>query len=477
MGRGIPWSLAAQIASRAITLLTTIVLARLLVPADFGVVALAVLALTALNVLSDLGLTGVLVVRQDLDRRAQGTLLTLLVGAGAIAAVLLVALAPLIADLFRESRVTDILRALAALALISGVAWFYDMLLQRELEFRKRFQAHMVRNLAYAVVAIGLAVLGGGAWSLVGGQLVGTLAVTLALVWLAPYRIRPAFDRATAASSLRDGRGFLVQAGATTVQDNLHFLVVGRTLGAAPLGAYSMAYRLSELPQVALAEPVARVTFPGFARMRHGGDDVAPGFLRTLTVVALITLPLGMILSAAADPFTRAVLGDQWLPMIGPLSVLGVWSGLRCLEAILGWFLNAMGQAGRSGAISAMLLVPLAPALVAGAAIADATGVAWVVLLHLTVTLVLQSAVAHRHLGVAVRRQWHALRPLVLPAVTCWGLTRLVATLTEGLAAGLTLASAGAAGVAVYVLMIRVGAPELLRTVVDYARTLRRSKS
>lgn len=470
VARGIPWSLAAQVMTRSITLLTTIVLARLLVPADFGLVALAVLALAALNVLSDLGLTSVLVVRQDLDRRGQGTLLTLLLVAGAVCAVTLAVLAPMLADLFREPRLTDVLRALSAVAFISGVSWFYDMLLQRELEFRKRFMAQLARNVTYAGVAVTMAVVGAGVWSLVVGQLAAALVVSVVLVWLAPYRVRPAMDPVAARSTLKDGRGFLLQAAATTVQDNVDFLVVGRTLGVAPLGVYSMAYRLGELPYAGVADPVARVTFPAFARMRHEGQDVSSGFLRTLRTVALITLPLGMLLSGAADPFTRAVLGDKWLPMIGPLAIMGLWAALRSLETILGWFLNALGQAGRSGRISVVLLVPLVPALFLAASTGGVSGVAWTVLGHLTITLLLQSRVAHRHLGVSAPRQWRALRPLVLPAAGCWGAARLAAVLTEELPSAAGLAASGAAGIVAYVLLVRLCAPELLASTLNEAR-------
>ena len=470
VARGIPWSLAAQAASRVITLLTTIVLARLLVPADFGLVALAMLALTTINVLSDLGLTGVLVVRQDLDRRGQGTLLTLLLLAGAVCALLLAALAPLVADFFAEPRLADVLRALAALTLISGLSWFYDMLLQRELEFRKRFVAQLVRNCTYAVVAIALAVAGAGVWSLVVGQLVAAVVVTVALLALAPYRVPPTFDRGSARSTLRDGRGFLLQAAATTVQDRLDVLVIGRALGVERVGTYSMAYRLGELPYTAVADPIARVTFPAFARMRHEGRDVGPGYLKGLQTVALATWPIGLLLSGAAEPFTRAVLGEKWLPMIGPLAVLGVWASLRALETTLGWFLNATGQAGRSGRISAGLLLPFAAALVAGAEIGGTTGVAWAVLAHLVTTLALQARVAQRRLGLGIRRQWHALRPLVAPAAGCWGAARGVAVAADALPPALALAASAGAGAAAYLVLLRVLAPAVLRTARDQVR-------
>jgi lipopolysaccharide exporter len=467
-----PWSLGGIAISRALTLLTTVILARLLTPEDFGVVALAMLALTVVNVFSDVGLTSVLVVRQDFDRRAQGTVLTMLLVSGAFFSAVLFALAPVAADVFDASRLTDVLRALAVLSFLSGFYWFYDMLLQRELAFRSRFISQISRTVAYAVGAIVLAVLGAGVWSLVVGQLAGAVVLSVVLLALAPYRVRPTFERPVAATALHEGQGFLLQAGATTVQDNVDFLVVGRALGAEPLGAYSMAYRLSEVPYASIADPIARVNFPAFARMRHAGQDATPAYLRALKLVALVTWPLGMILSGAADPFTRAILGDKWLAMIGPLGVLGIWAAVRATETTVGWFVNAVGEARRSGRLSIALLVPFLPALVAGAELGGTTGVAWVVLGHLAVTIALLAVLIHRRLDVSLRRQAAALRSLVIPAVGCWATARLCSQPTAELAAGAALAIAVIAAAAVYLVLVLATDRELLGVA---ARELRRA--
>lgn len=466
----LPWSLGGYALSRAVGLLTTVVLARLLSPEDFGVLALAMLALAVANVFSDGGLTSVLIVRQDFGRRAQGTVLTMLLASGAVFSALLFALAPLAADLFREPQLGGVLRALAILSFVSGLYWFYDMLLQRELEFRSRFMAQMARTVSYAGAAILLAALGAGVWSLVAGQLAGAVVVSVVLLWVAPYRVRPAFERSVARTALQEGQGFLLQAGSTTVRDNLAFAVVGGTLGAGPLGAYSMAYRLGEVPYATIADPIARVSFSVFARKRHAGEDVAPGFLRVLQLVTLVTWPLGLILSGAADPFTRALLGDAWLAMIGPLSVLGIWAAVRAMETTVIWFLNAVGQAGRSGRISTVLLVPLVPALIAGAALGGISGVAWVVLTYQVVTLLLLATLSHRHLGVSLRRQGLALRSLAIPAAGCWAAARLSAEATADLPSGASLTLAVIAAATAYLILVSLIDQALLRTAVHELR-------
>jgi len=476
--RGVPWALGGYAGNSAITLLSAVVLARLLTPADFGLVALAIIAVAALNILSDLGLTSTLVVRQDFDRRAQGTVLTLLLVMGVAVSLLLVLLAPLAAELFDQPRLTGVLRALAALAAVSGFYWFYDMVVQRELQFRKRFTAQLARNLGYATVALSLAALGAGVWSLVAGQLAGAVVYSVALVWVAPYHVVPSFERSVARSALASGRGFMVQAGATTVEANLDYLVVGRVLGVAELGAYSMAYRLGEVPYAAIADPIARVTFPAFARMRHAGEDVGAAFLRSLRLVCLLSWPLGLILSAAADPFTRAIFGERWLAMVAPLSVLGIWAALRPLETMVGWLLNALGQAGRNAKITTLLLVPLVGALVVAAKLGGLTAVACVVLAHLTLVIGAQVWVSQRHLELSALAQWRAVRALLPAAASCWLATHLAVYATGAMAAGLTLAIATAVGVTTYLALIAVTDRALLHTTVsDIRRSLGRGQS
>jgi O-antigen/teichoic acid export membrane protein len=171
MIRGIPWTLLSYAFSKLVTVLSMVVLARLLVPDDFGIVALATLAVQIFNVLGTFGLSGVLVVRQDLDRRGMGTILTLMLAFGALVALVLAALSPVIADLFDEPRLTGVLAALSTMVFLAGFVWFYETLMQRELEFRKRFMSLMVQSLVYASLAISLAALGAGVWSLVVGQI------------------------------------------------------------------------------------------------------------------------------------------------------------------------------------------------------------------------------------------------------------------------------------------------------------------
>jgi PST family polysaccharide transporter len=459
--RGVPWTLLSYGVNRAVLVLTTVGLARILHPDDYGLVALATVALTFLALVKDLGLGGTLIVRGDLDADARGTVLTLMVASGMLLAVVATACAPLLAEWFDEPRLTGVLTALSSMLLIGGFSGFYEALMQREMQFRGRFFALLAQALAIAVVSFGLAIAGAGVWSLVVGQISGLVVFSVALYVLAPERVRPRFRWDAARDTIRTGSGFLVQSGTVFLRQNADYVVVGHAFGSATLGTYSMAYRLGDLPYQAVADPVARVTFPTFARLQERGGDVSEPFGKVVRLVALVTIPLGAGLSALAEPFTLAIFGDAWTQMIGILAVLGLWAAVRPTEATLAWLANSLGRAGVAGLISTLILLPLLPALVLAATYAGPVAIAWVVLGDTVLSLVLLLILLQRHELVSIRTTAAAVWPAVVAGVPLWVAARLVSE--SGLPPASALLLGVAVGALVYVATLAALGRSILR--------------
>ncbi len=467
---GVRWTLLTYAVGKVITLSSTVILARILNPADFGVVMLAFVAINVVGLFGDLGLGATLVVRQDLDRRGTGTVLTLLVASGAVLSALLVAAAPFLGDAFDEHRLGGVLVALAPLTVLGSVNWFYQWLLQRELEFRTRFFGYLAQSLVYGAVAVTAAVLGAGVWSIVAGHFVGNLAMTAVFLLASRTRVRPAFDRSIIRGLLASSRGFLLQSTSTLLQQNADYVAVGHTLGSTPLGLYSMAYRLSELPHLAVADPVARVTFPGFARMRGRGEDVTGVHLRTVRMVALVTAPIAAVLSAAASPFIRLVYGPRWLPMIGALSVLALWGAVKSVQVTVEAVLNASDGADEAGLIALGVLVVQTPALFIAAATGGLVAVAWVLLAGVCVSVLALVARVGRRLGAGFRAHAGAVGPVVVAATAAWVAARLTSLALRSTPALVALVVAVFAGSAVYVAVVSALAPGAIRRSFDQMR-------
>jgi O-antigen/teichoic acid export membrane protein len=366
--------------------------------------------------------------------------------------------------------------ALCASTAIAGWSWFYDPLLRREFEFGRRFASLVTSAVCFAVVGIGTAVAGLGVWSLVLAQLANVLTLSLMQVILAPLRVRPCFDRAAARAALQSGRGFLTQTVAGFFSQNAASIVVAKVLGATQLGLFSRIYYLAELPYKAIAEPVAQVTFPAFARMRARGEQVERPFLSAMRLVALVSCPLGVILSAAAAPVVQVVYGDQWLAIIGPLGLLGIWATIRPVQLTIGWLLNSTGHAGVMGRIALGMLCVSVPALVLACHLDGLRGAVIVLLATQAFGGSVQAGLAHRRVGVPVRRQFAAVAPILLACGAMWVVTRVVSDASSQMAAPATLALAAGAGLIAYLAVIATTAPDVLKTTAgQLGRILRRT--
>ncbi|MDQ3569399.1 MAG: lipopolysaccharide biosynthesis protein [Actinomycetota bacterium] len=474
--RGAPWSLLSYGATRSILLLNTIVLARLLQPSDFGVLALATLAVGAFGFIGELGLGSAFTIRQDLDRRAQGTVLSLMLIGGGLSAGVVAGVSALAVGVFGEPRLGPVLAALSVTLLINGFTWFYEQVLTRELEFRRRFVALMAQAVTNLVTAVSLAVLGAGIWSLVVGQLAGMAAQGVTQLRLSPYRVRLTWDWKVAREMIAAGRGFMALGGLTFVRQNLDYIAVARVLGSRSLGYYSMAYRLSELPAAGIAGPIAAVTFPAFARMRSREEDVTKPFLKTLRFVAFVTAPVGLGLSAASEAFVLTVFGNRWTPMIGALTVLGLWAVLRPLQLTYSWFLNAAGQPGTSAVLMAVSLGLLGPGTFFFAAL-GIEAVAWVMLGEAVITLALHMWVVG-YSGVPVKAQASALWPIAVAIPMGWLGTWGVARLTADLLPLVSLLLSLAALAVTYTMVVAVVNPSTIREGLQLAaRTMGRGGS
>jgi PST family polysaccharide transporter len=418
--RGVSWTMLAYSGSKVLGFVSTVVVARLLLPRDFGIMALAVMATSFLSWFGDFGFSRSLVLRRDLNQRGQGTLLTLIVLSSVGATLLCAALSPLAGIVFNSPRLTPVVAVLGVTLIPAGVGAFYEGLLERELEFRRRFVAYGLQSMTSAATSIGLALAGAGVWSLVGGQLLGFVVFAVTLGALAPYQVRPRFDRPLAGDLLQTSRGFLYQGLANFLRINLDNVTVARVFGATLLGYYSMAWRFADLSWTAIAAPASRITFTAFTRAHARNEDIRPAVLSSLRVVAVAAIPFGLLLSAAAEPLTLGLLGRKWLAMVGPLWILGLWAGLRPIDSLLSWVLNAIDRAGLVSRISVSILIPLVPALILAAELGSLTTVALAVLADLLFSIATLAYFVRRELGLSFRDMWTTLRPMLLAAPATW---------------------------------------------------------
>lgn len=410
--RGMFWAYGSFIGVRFASVLTTAALARLLVPKDFGLIALATTFITFLDMLQGLGVGEALVIAERVEDEAD-TAFIVSSGVGIVLCAIAAALGPAAAALFHQPQLIAIMPALGATFFISGLgATHYSIAMQR-IDFRSRTIAELADAIARGVVGVALALAGAGVWALIAGYLAGTAAMS-AIVWrLVDYR--PAFRvqgrhlrRLLGFGSALTGVGIM---GAFINQfDNA---VVGRVLGATQLGFYSIANRLPYLFIISLAAATGQVLFPAFARLQ--GEDMVRGFLTSLRYTALVALPLTAVLVTLAEPLTIAAFGPRWRPAITATQVLCIWALMSPVSMVCG---NAFKSRGR-GRLLLALAVPQAVALIAGSLLLVNQGivaVAWVQAAIAVAAQLVTLAIACRMFTVTLPRLLAAVGPPILAA-------------------------------------------------------------
>ena len=413
--RGVPWTVVSFALSRGTQLIGTIVIARLVPPAQIGVVLTGLVVVNTFNLLADNGLSISLVVREERDDRLIGTVLTLMVGFALCGVAIASALAQPISDLFGSPKLADVLPLLSLTIITSTIIWLITNLLQREMLWRERFAGQFALAAGYVAVAVPCAVLGAGLWSMVAGQLAAGVLAT-AVLWKAyPFVLRPRFDRRLARQALGESRSFVSQSMSSFMIENLHYIAVSAILGSESMALYSMSCRLTELPNKAVAGPVSEAAFPAYVRLREEPERRAATLATSLRYVTLATLLPLAVLAATAPDFIAVVLGPRWKAADSILVVLCIWGAVTGPSGMLGWFVNANSGARFLASINLVRLFVLAPAIFAAAAVfGSAEVVAGLVALDSMTVLIPLVVYVHRRLAVSYLE---VLKSMALPVI------------------------------------------------------------
>ena len=418
--RGVPWTLLAYAFSRGLTLIGTLALARLLDPADFGVVITGMVLIFALNIISEGGFGGSLVVREDVDDQVLGTILVCMVGTAVVAAAICAAASPLLAWVFDAPRLNEVMPFLALTVIPSTLGYFYIGILQREMHFERRFWGQLAMAVFYVGVAVPAAAFGAGIWSLVAGFAAGQIAFALVLWRLSTSRPKPHFAFARLRESFRHARGFVAETLTEFAGNNIHFVVVSSMLGTTVMGAYSMGYRLAEIPAMGFARPIAEATFPAVARMGDERERRSSMLVTSLTYLCLIGLPFLGCVAALAPAFVDGVLGPKWHDVTAPLQVLCVWGVAAMLAAALRLFVGGTGNPGWVAKLGLARLLVITPLLFTVAFVFDsAVAVAAVIAAEVSVEVLLILRYARRRLHVDTSTLRSALVGVVVAAAGC----------------------------------------------------------
>lgn len=377
--KGIAWSTTTFLAGKTLTFITTIILARLLVPSEFGVVAAILIYLQVLELISDIGLAATVQYEQEkgITPRVQ-TAFTLNLGLSVVLCAIGVAAAPLIAGFFHVSGDTDLFRLAALNLLLRGTANIHDALLLRDLAFNRRIVSQLSGQVARAVVSIALAFAGLGAASLVFGMLAGTV-VWAVVVWaITGFRPNMTIERSAVRPMVTYGGGASALEVIAVISTRADVVTIGRVLGDTALGLYTIAYRIPELIIESIAWNVSIVAFPALARKRMSDEQgMSAAALKIARYQVLYAAPLAAGLAVLATPLIVILFGPKWTEAGGVMSAIAVMVGVSAVAYPLGDVFKALGLQRVLVALS-LIQLPLLIGAIVLASDAGIVAVAWV---------------------------------------------------------------------------------------------------
>lgn len=434
---------------RALGVISTIVLARLLVPDDFGVVALATIAFGFLTMMFDVGLNVRLVQMSDVDRADIDTAWTIQLLRNLFLAALLAFGAPAISDYFGDSRLTPVMRWMALGIAVGGLNSMAPALFQKRREFAREVGYFVSKRFVGFGATIALAFWLRNYWAMVYGSLAAGVFACAMSYWMMPELRRP---------TLRNWRRFL---GATMwltlrslgqyAEEQVDKVFLGRVAGSASLGAYSIASQIGAMPSTELLAPMNRALFPAYVQISDDPARIGPAVHLTFGIQTMIALPASLGLALCSAEVVRVLLGEKWLEAAPLLAMLAVAYGFASLNSSFIYLLLSLGKFRLQAALSWANFVVMAGILIALSPTLDAITVAnvRVAMAGLSSVLLLVAALSTRS-GVTVRGCLRNSWRQVVACLVMVGSVGVAGISAEPLADSLLLVMKVAVGIASY---------------------------
>lgn len=413
--RAATWAFLSGSGTKIVTLVGLTILARLLAPREFGLLAFALTYIVYVETIADLG-TGTALIYWP-DRRDEAAQVTFLINlaAGIFWCVVTFALAPFIADFFNAPQGTAIVRALSFTFFVKFLGNTHEALLRKDMRVGAASAPEVVMSVVKMAVAVGLAWRGFGAWSLVWSHLAGLVAWTGMLWMLMPWRPSLAFPRDLFKPMLAYGRGIIFVNVLSAVQRQTDLLFISRWQGLTALGLYQLAGKIPEATVAMVYRVASKVLLPAFARVSAAGEDPKRVYLAAARYVGTACFPLAAGLAVLARPFVLLFFGPQWVEAAPIVSALAILTGIRAVAVHPGDVLKATGRVGllaRLGFIRVAMIV--IAVVVAARQSALAVAVALVIVDGLALAMVF--TVTSRAIGVSLAEVTRAFAPSLTAA-------------------------------------------------------------
>jgi O-antigen/teichoic acid export membrane protein len=382
---------------RILGLGSTLVLARLLTPADFGLVAMATVAVGLIEIALDLGTSAALVQKQAPDRADFDTAWTLRLLQSVTVALIVALIAPLVGQYYGDTRIPGVMWVIALSIIAGGLENIGVVNFQKDMQFNRELHLLVAKRMIGVFVTVVVAIALRSYWAL----LIGTLATRLAGVvlgyWMHPFRPRLSLSRSGAIWSFSKWN-ILLSTSAYLLSRSDKLVVGGRT-SPSTMGAYTIADELASLPTTELLAPLGRVMFPAFVRAIGESNELKRLVKLSLSIQALLGIPAGVGLALVADEAVPLLLGPKWMEAIPFLQLLCASAVIWAMASSSHYLLLALGRVKTLALANISLLTLFLLSLVLGKNL-SAAEIASVRVLFAALSFLVLAALSMRHSGV-----------------------------------------------------------------------------
>jgi len=412
IAKGTGWMMIFKLLDRSVGLVSTLILARLLTPADFGLVAMAMAVVALTQLMSAFGFDSALIQRQDARKEHFDTAWTFNVIFGAVIAATLVVLAVPVANFYSDQRLMAVLLVLAAGAAVGGFENVGVVAFRKELDFRSEFRFLIFKRLANFLVTVVLAFSLRSYWALVVGVVTGRLLS----VWIS-YRIhpfRPQLSLAARTDLMHFSKWIFLSNFIGFLGGKSTDFILGRTVGAHGLGVYTIAYEIATMPSTELIAPLNRAVFPAYAQLAAEPSQLRELFLKIFGIICLIGVPICGGLFAVADAAVRVVLGEQWLDTVPLIRMFALCGLVGALQSNMYLVIVAMGRPQANTVLSAYILVITLPIIIWASLEHGVLGVAYALLFQAVTSITGITLVFKQNTHIQLGSLWKVLwRPVI----------------------------------------------------------------
>jgi O-antigen/teichoic acid export membrane protein len=428
MAKGAAWMISFKLLQRFLSLISVMVLARLLVPEDFGLVALATAFIAALELFTAFNFDVVLIQRQDSTRVHYDTVWTIQVIFGFVLCGVLLSLARPVAAFYEDPRLFNILAMLSVGTLIKGFENVGVVDFRKNLQFDKEFLFMFLPRLAGFCTTIPAAFWFRSYWALIAGILVMNAASTIGSFVLSKYRPRVSL---LAFKELFDfSKWLLINNVLQFSRHRASDFIIGKVGGPNSLGTFTVAYEVASIPTTELVAPINRAVLPGYAKMAHSLAEIRQGYLDVIGLIALFAIPAAVGIAGTSELFVLVLLGEKWAAAAPLIAILALAGALGAMETNVTTVYLALGKPYILTVLYAFYVAILIPLVIVMTLRNGALGAAQAFLLTAMVNLPVYYATMFRTLQLGVSRFVATVwRPIVAAGAMYVGVREYVSRL------------------------------------------------